>query len=362
MRVMLLTGSGFRVQATALASGLREGGVNATVIAVIQGGRSGWLSISVEEGQGDFSVTVGGVLSRWVFGQPRLLARILWKRLSPHLQGVSLVHTLGLHPLGPVGLRLAMRSGSATVVQPAVSELLRSPKPPENLTVLKAADGVIVDSEALRPHCEPDVKVEVVAPLLAAEGLTFRPRPMGSSLYVLMAGRWDEEHPVVARPKLAMKALAQAEQQLGRPVILGFIGDGTRLTELKKYAAGLQLHTQFFGALEGEALIRELQKADLFLHATDIATFPEHLLKAQRCGVPAVASEVLGMRDFLPDDGSGLLAENRLSLWTEAIQRACTTDFDRGSIANGSRERFRPEASEQAMTDLYRSLVSVRTV
>lgn len=353
MKILLLASSQHAESVLSLAEGLRRRGLEVEMVEVDFSRGKGWLSVAMERQDSVITLNISGRLANWIGGHYPLLLRIFRKKLAPLMDADTVVHAFGLHPLGAVGKRLAEAAGARFMLSPTAQELLNGlvhlPREAWREAALSAANPVIIESEFLKDKLPAAQNVAVISPLVPDEGLGFRPRPQGSSLYFVMAGRWDDEQPIIARPKLAMKALTQVEAELGRPVILGIIGGGTRLAELKTYCAGLNLHGQFHGELEGTALARELQRADLFLHPTDFATFPMRMLQAMKCGVPVLASDVVGMGDLIGNETNGILVENKLSAWKDGMLRATQTDFDHGAIASCNRERF---TLEETVTEL----------
>lgn len=357
MKIIFLVSSKDVERVALLAEGLRERGAQVDTVQVNFSRGKGWFSVSMEQQGFVTSLNISGRLANWVSGHYQLLFRVLRKRLAPLMAKDTVLHAFGLHPLGAVGKRLAEGAGARSVLSPTAQELLNGlvqmPRSSWRERALSKADPVVIESEFLKEKVPASRNVVVVPPFVPNDGLGFRPRPQGSSLYFVMAGCWDDEQPIIARPKLAMKALAQVEAELGRPVILGIIGGGSRLAELKTYCAGLNLHGQFHGELEGMALARELQRADLFLHPTDFATFPVRMLQAMKCGVSVLASDVLGMEEFIGCEANGLLVENKLSAWKEGILRATQTDFDHAAIASFNGERFSMEETVSSLERVY---------
>lgn len=360
MKILFLVSSKDAERVALLAEGLRGRGIQLDAVQVDFSRGKGWLSVSMERKGPVTELNISGRLADRVSGHYPMLLRIFRKRPLPLIGKDTVLHAFGLHPLGAVAERLATETGARFVVSPTAQELLNGlghlPRPLWREAALSKADSVIVESGFLEEMVPAARNVYVIPSFVPNDGLGFRPRPQGSSLYFVMAGRWDDEQPVIVRPKLAMKALAQVEAELGRPVILGIIGGGSRLAELKAYCAGLNLHGQFHGELEGAALARELQRADLFLHPTDFATFPMRMLQAMKCGVPVLASDVTGMEGFIGGDENGLLVENKLSAWKDGILHATQKDFDHGAIASFNRERFTVDEWAEEMARMYRSV------
>jgi glycosyltransferase involved in cell wall biosynthesis len=346
MRVLVISEQGHSTYAANVAASLREGGIEVTQ-TIVGFDRGGLFAVRSALSGDTLEVTVRGRLGILLRHRNRSLRYVLAKELGRQLDGVaafSKVLVFGIRPFGNVMGRICEAAQVPMLLFPSYGELLSDSKSKRATSMKNAALGmasaVVVDSEVLLSHLPKDVSAKLLRPPLPDGVFRFRPMPMGSSLYVVMAWNWTEEHPVVARPKLAIRALAEAEGELGRPLILGIIGGGERLQELKDYAKGAGLHASFLGELDDEAMARELQRADLFLHPVDLTIHPRAMLAALRCGVPVLASDVEGMSTILGGEGNGMLVPNRLSAWREALLRAVTTDFDRGGIAAANSARF----------------------
>jgi glycosyltransferase involved in cell wall biosynthesis len=362
MRILMLTGHHKADEVMQLAAGLREAGTQVTVVKVLFVPALEWFAVATERTETangtDITVTISGRAHRWIQKRYTLLLYVLRNRAQLVLPtDTDVIHAFGLHPVGAIGQRLAKRMNVPFILSPLSSELLNGlahlPHVKWRSAAVAGAHTVVVEAEVLRHKALNSQRIEVVAPTITSGPFQFRPRAMGSGLYFVMAGRWDDEQPVIARPKLALKALAEVEQQLGRPVTLGIIGDGDRLPELKEYCTRLGIHVQCFGELSDAALAREFQKADLFLHPTDFAIFPNRMVQAMLCGVPVLASDVEGMVHFLGEAQYGLLTENKFSAWKEALLLAVGTDFDHRAIATHTAGRFGKERMVEAMSGVY---------
>lgn len=329
-----------------VALALRECGIEVTegIVGFERGGLFSVRSaLTGDRLEVRISGRVGGLLRHRNRSLRFVLAKELDKKLGD-LAAFSAVLVFGIRPLGSVMGRICEAALVPMLLFPSSSELLSQPISARASSIkdeaLSLASAVVVDSEVLLSHSPHNASTVVLPPPLPDGVFRFRPMPMGSSLYVVMAWNWTEEDPVVARPKLVIRALAEAESELGRPLILGIIGGGERLQELKDYVKGAGVHTSFLGELGDTAMARELQRADLFLHPADFAIHPHAMPAALRCGVPVLASDVEGMSTILGGEGNGMLVPNRLSAWREALLRAVTTDFDRGGIAAANSGRF----------------------
>lgn len=306
-------------------------------------------------------VKVSGRVGVLLCRKSRFLRYIVRSALNRHLGGVtafSKALVFGIHPFGDVMGKICQSAHVPMLLFPSAIEMLSDPIPKKTSfrknEALRLASTVVVDAQMHLSRLPENTSTLLLPPPLPDEVFRFRPMPLGSSLYVVMAWHWAEENPVVIRPKLAIRALAEVEHQLGRPLILGVIGGGERLQELKDYVKGASLHASFFGELNDEAMARELQRADLFLHPTDFAVHPHGMLAALRCGVPVIASDVDGMAPYLNGSDNGLLIPNKLSAWKEGLLRAVATDFDRNGIAAANSAQLSQQEWEGTLLGLMR--------
>lgn len=358
MRILLVCPAECVAEMNATLSGLRAASHHVQLLVVGFGQGRGLLGVSRTVVDGDKHIHISGRWALWASRQYGLLHWLL-ARQGLSLTEYDVIHVIGLHPLGAVMHRLAAKAKVPMVLAPLPSELLKESVQGRSKwreEAMKGASALVVESDVWQRKVEKVREAVVIAPAMEAEHFRFRPRAQGSTLYIVMAAKWDDEDPIIHRPKLAMRALAEVEALLQRPLLLGVIGGGDRLHELKEYCSRLGLNTLFHNELSEEACAKEFQKADLFLHPADATVFSTYVVLAMRCGVPVVASQVDGMQQFIPDERAGVLTENKLSLWKEAILRAAAMHFDHEAIAHSMRYRYTPEQTAQALTLLYQKL------
>jgi len=107
---------------------------------------------------------------------------------------------------------------------------------------------------------------------------------------------------------LLIRAMAEAAGRLARPLALVMAGDGPQRHPWEQLAGALNVSVTFTGWLEGEALWRAMQTASaLALPSVWPEPFGLVGLEAGQCGVPAVAFDVGGVRQWLQDGSNGTL-------------------------------------------------------
>lgn len=97
-----------------------------------------------------------------------------------------------------------------------------------------------------------------------------------------------------------------------RDLTLTFVGDGTELTNLKKYVAEKHIKdVRFTGRLDGKDVASEYIKADFFFFfSTHGEGMPTALLEAMAFGLPVATRPVGGIPDFFVNEEMGLLTES----------------------------------------------------
>jgi colanic acid/amylovoran biosynthesis glycosyltransferase len=85
------------------------------------------------------------------------------------------------------------------------------------------------------------------------------------------------------------------------------IGDGPLLAELKKHAKGLEKNISFGGAMTHNAVLEELNNADIFLLSSNEEVLPTSLMEAQGCALPVITTDVGAVREIVQDDVSGFV-------------------------------------------------------
>ncbi|HAP70029.1 MAG TPA: hypothetical protein DCR04_09955 [Flavobacteriales bacterium] len=351
------------------AKALKLVGVDVTIVHVqIEGGK-GVCQNRVYEEQKDgmqvIRIDLSGSLWKLIYTvypvQLILIKRAL-KKNGLDLRSFKLIHSHVVHPAGAIANRLAQENQLPHYISEHWSNLAYYFK--KNLfrnwgkRAYADAQKIFVVSQFLKEKTAefvPDKgKLKVIPNVVSSTEFKFRQSAVGSSYYFVMAAKWNKGKRIVKRPKLLIKALAEASKLLDKPVILGIIGDGDRIPELKKFCAKNDVHAQFHGFLKKEMVAREFQKADLFLHGSEYETFSVVVAEALKCGTPVVASNVAAIPELI-DESNGLLVENKIQPWVEGICAAVKTPYDNHAIAESYKNKFGYEEVGQKLLSAYKS-------
>lgn len=123
---------------------------------------------------------------------------------------------------------------------------------------------------------------------------------------------------------LLVRAIAGAERRLSRRVPLVMAGDGPERSRLESLARRMSVDATFPGWIDRVARSSLLQRASLLVVP---GTWPEPFglvgLEAAACGVPSVAFDTGGIREWLRDGETGLMAGAQPDALALATAVAC---------------------------------------
>lgn len=117
-----------------------------------------------------------------------------------------------------------------------------------------------------------------------------------------------------------VEAGAMVVHQLGLDIELRFVGEGKEAGNLKNLCKKLDIEDRvvFLGALpQGEAVIEEMRRSDLFVLPSRQEGLPRSLIEAMSVGVPCLATNVGGIPELL--ESSCMVEPGRADLLAEKI-------------------------------------------
>jgi glycosyltransferase involved in cell wall biosynthesis len=167
---------------------------------------------------------------------------------------------------------------------------------------LRAANKVITFSGAQARFLQDTYGVtpEAIAIIPNGVGPEFSPRPRDTDirrpLRVLYVGRLSQQKAV---PRL-IKALAAMTQ----PVEAVLVGEGDQRPFIEDLIREIgRANISMAGARNGSELIESYHWADVFVLPSDREGMPLAALEAMACGLPVVATDVIGNRELLSNVG-----------------------------------------------------------
>ena len=150
----------------------------------------------------------------------------------------------------------------------------------------------------------------------------------GSPLRLLFIGR------LAAQKDLPL--LLAAAELLGARVTVDIVGDGELREHITELAQALPKgRVRLWGALSGAELLARYREADVFVMTSEREGMPLALLEAMAAGLPVVASDVQGLREFV--GGVGLLVSERSPAgFAEQIERLLEDSSLRTTLGRAS--------------------------
>jgi len=198
---------------------------------------------------------------------------------------------------------------------------------------LRRTRRITVTTERLRQHFAVDhdispEKIAVIPNYVDTE--QFRPKPGLSPEpgRVVFVGKLKSSKNL---PKLleAMSHLEEAQ--------LTLIGAGPLRETLAEQAASLGLDVVFAGQIPNPHLPDEINRAQVFVLPSRYEGHPKALIEAMACGVAVVGTDVVGIRDVIHHEETGLLCQPSPVAIAAALERLLEDDLLRGELGQAAR-------------------------
>jgi glycosyltransferase involved in cell wall biosynthesis len=161
-----------------------------------------------------------------------------------------------------------------------------------------------------------------------------------------------------------LDAVARAQRRLGceARLRLTLVGDGPQRHRLRRRARrlGLDQAVRFAGYLPREEVRQVLARSDVFVLASWLESFGIAALEARAAGVPVVALDRGGIKEFVRDGRDGLLARTDRELADRLVTLAREPDL-LARLAEGAREQPVPHAWEDTLArhlEAYRAVIA----
>lgn len=155
-----------------------------------------------------------------------------------------------------------------------------------------------------------------------------------------------------------LKALARPELSAHRLLV---VGDGEAAGELKALAESLGIASRIVWAGHQSNVGEWLHAADAAVLASQWEGSPNALLEAMFAGLPAVATQVGGVRDVIDEGKSGFLAATKdaQGLGDAMAKLAALTPPARAALAEAGAKKVREGYGSDAVWTAWRDLIEV---
>ena len=156
---------------------------------------------------------------------------------------------------------------------------------------------------------------------------------------------------------ILFKALKDLKDQ---PWKLAVVGDGPERETLQSMvqAYGISDRVKFECWLGGNALLNQLQNANLFVFPSRHEGMPNAVLEAMACGLPVIASHIAGNEELVIDGENGLLvpAEDSIAM-RDALSELLGNSNKRQQMGAASRKSIEANYSWSQIAKQYLTLI-----
>ncbi len=221
-------------------------------------------------------------------------------------------------PCGPLGWLvrkrvgvpyvISLRGGDVPGAEARVGTLHRVLAPLRH-AVLRHARAVVANSAGLARLSEQfdPIAVQVIPNGVDTEFFcpAADPRSDSGEVRFLFAGRFQPQKNLF----VLLDQFANVIVRSSRPLHLTLIGDGPQRGDLQAHAQtlGVADRVDWRGWLDKAALREQYQRADVFLNPSLYEGMPNTVLEAMACGLPVIASRVIGNDEVVEHEATGLL-------------------------------------------------------
>jgi len=300
-----------------------------------------------------------GRLSMWALhGDEEWFCRAAWRRIATSPRRPDVVHAHALH-----------QSARLRRVDVPVVVNLPGPPHPRYYRDLSIADALIADGWAAR-----------MLPAVLGRPVESVPKGVDTAMFTPEGADVREELNLTARrvviavsrlvPIKNLALLVDAVALVAArdsSIHLLIVGEGPEREALERHAIerGVDAHVTFTGYVAQADTPKYYRSADVFALSSEFDNSPNALLEAMACGLPVVATDVGGVREFVdPREGSDLVPSGDAAALARALER-WVANGDRARTAGSHNRRFAAErfswrTSALKLLDVYRSVIAAR--
>lgn len=138
---------------------------------------------------------------------------------------------------------------------------------------------------------------------------------------------------------------------------LDIVGDGPlhKSLQLLINQCHLEDKVRLLGRKNRQEIVDILHKSDVYILASSSETFGVAAVEALACGIPVIATDCGGPRDFITQQNGLLIPTNDIIAMKEAIEYMIEHQdkYNRESIANDCHNRFSASAIAKQLSDIF---------
>lgn len=145
---------------------------------------------------------------------------------------------------------------------------------------------------------------------------------------------------------------------------LNIIGGGKERDNLQKLidSVGLSNNIHLLGRKNREGVIEMLHNSDVYVMSSRSETFGVAAIEALACGLPVIATDCGGARDFVTKENGKICAVDDIYKLSDAIlyMYKYHGDYDRAQIAADCQKRFSSEAIGKQLESIFEEVIRKR--
>ncbi len=304
-------------------------------------------------------ITISSALWKVIHQLPAISTFIVWreiKRMSLH-QNVDIVHSNVVFPCGIVGAAISKKVNARFFISEHWSKVKNLASNPfwrqKIVNTYHSAEHVICVSEWLKDtvlSIAPNAKVDIVPNIVSSKFFYPKDRQdnrIEGCISFCCIASWQ----LPKRLDLILKSINEFAKSRTEHIILNVVGEGEQVSSICYDDLPSNLEIIKHGYLTKSKIGDTLRNSDYFMHASEIETFSIVVAEALTCGIPVIASNVGALPSLINKD-NGVLCENSVDAWIEALIIITSKDFSSETIADGSK-KFSPQHFIDSVLQLY---------
>lgn len=237
-----------------------------------------------------------------------------------------------------------------TVIKPTVLKRSRNCYP-------KLAQLLVV-SEALKNNIKKQIGIDsIVVPNIIGSEFQYKPATRkDTSIRFLSTGNLLP----IKRMDLIIKAFANLDKRLSN-WDLTIVGGGVEMPKLKKLVEdnGLSDKIHIVGRKTRPEIVELINNTDVYILASTSETFGVAAAEALACGVPVIATDCGGPRDFISPENGIIIPVNDQQKMEEAIVYMSNNlkNYNKEEIAKDFHSKFSSEAVANQLTEIFENVI-----
>jgi glycosyltransferase involved in cell wall biosynthesis len=158
-----------------------------------------------------------------------------------------------------------------------------------------------------------------------------------------------------------LENIAEFKKAIEEDFILNLVGDGPQKKELLNYATKLDLrdNIRVHGWLKKDELLKQYRINDCLINPSVYEGMPNVVLEAMACGLPVIASDIMGNNELVKDGYNGFLFPlHDGSAFQNVMKTIFENSEERKRMGTNSRDDVRRKFSWQSTAKQYEDILT----